>query len=244
MFTVLSLSVLQLKVKMKPRPWSKHWERPIFNIQGIRFDLALTPVQMEGAQKLAQPWRQFDMLKEYDTSEMEKNIYQEVQEQLNKWAREILDWRPQTNYFSETTTIQSYSLVLEDPCPAQLCVCSGGGAYQLHDLSQRINHLVEMSFGFFLLDRLCFLSLLCEKMWSEEPASIRAAFRYAGQGFWDHFVRTSAETDPHLNALRSYNRCLLVSVTLVCICTVYKKLLIKVEYYPDLFRVSFYFGGP
>ncbi|XP_062857168.1 39S ribosomal protein L19, mitochondrial [Trichomycterus rosablanca] len=76
--------VNEMKVKMKPRPWSKRWERPKFNIQGIRFDLCLTPEQMEHAQKWAQPWRQYDMLKEYDTSALEKQIYQEVEKELSK----------------------------------------------------------------------------------------------------------------------------------------------------------------
>ncbi|XP_036437044.1 39S ribosomal protein L19, mitochondrial [Colossoma macropomum] len=76
--------VNQIKVRMKPRPWSKRWERPKFNIQGIRFDQCLTPEQMEHAQKWAEPWRQYDMLKEYDTSSMQEKILQEVQAELNK----------------------------------------------------------------------------------------------------------------------------------------------------------------
>ncbi|XP_028296068.1 large ribosomal subunit protein bL19m [Gouania willdenowi] len=76
--------VNQLKVKMRPKPWSKRWERPKFNIQGIRFDLCLTPEAMEHAQKWAEPWREYDMLKEYDTSELEKKIFTEVQEEMNK----------------------------------------------------------------------------------------------------------------------------------------------------------------
>ncbi|XP_017311380.1 39S ribosomal protein L19, mitochondrial [Ictalurus punctatus] len=76
--------VNELKVRMKPRPWSKRWERPKFNIQGIRFDLCLTPEQMEHAQKWAEPWRKYDMLKEYDTSSLEEKIYQEVQAELRK----------------------------------------------------------------------------------------------------------------------------------------------------------------
>ncbi|KAK7133130.1 hypothetical protein R3I94_015124 [Phoxinus phoxinus] len=78
------VSVNQLKVKMKPKPWSKRWERPKFNIQGIRFDLCLTPEMMEHAQKWGEPWREYDMLKEYDTSSLEKQIFQEVEENLSK----------------------------------------------------------------------------------------------------------------------------------------------------------------
>ncbi|XP_056620720.1 39S ribosomal protein L19, mitochondrial [Triplophysa dalaica] len=73
-----------LKVKMKPKPWSKRWERPKFNVQGIRFDLCLTPEMMEHAQKWAQPWKKYDMLKEYETSNLEEQILEEVQENLNK----------------------------------------------------------------------------------------------------------------------------------------------------------------
>lgn len=78
------LHVLQIKVKMRPKPWSKRWERPKFNIQGIRFDLALTPEQMEHAQKWAQPWQEYDMLKEYDTSVLEEQILAEIQKEMGK----------------------------------------------------------------------------------------------------------------------------------------------------------------
>lgn len=78
------LCLCQVKVKMRPKPWSKRWERPKFNIQGIRFDLALSPEKMEHAQKWAQPWLEYDMLKEYDTSELEQQIYTEVQQEINK----------------------------------------------------------------------------------------------------------------------------------------------------------------
>lgn len=76
--------VNSLKVKMRPKPWSKRWERPKFNIKGIRFDLSLTPEQMEHAQKWAEPWREYDMLKEYDTSKLEEQILKEVNQELSK----------------------------------------------------------------------------------------------------------------------------------------------------------------
>ncbi|XP_037605978.1 39S ribosomal protein L19, mitochondrial [Sebastes umbrosus] len=76
--------VNKLKVKMRPKPWSKRWERPKFNVQGIRFDLSLTPEQMEHAQKWAEPWREYDMLKEYDTTELEEKIFREVQREMSK----------------------------------------------------------------------------------------------------------------------------------------------------------------
>ncbi|XP_012890110.1 PREDICTED: 39S ribosomal protein L19, mitochondrial [Dipodomys ordii] len=69
----------ELKVKMKPKPWSKRWERPQFNIKGIRFDLALTEEQMKEAQKWSKPWLEFDMMREYDTSKLEAAIWDEIQ---------------------------------------------------------------------------------------------------------------------------------------------------------------------
>ncbi|XP_076127881.1 large ribosomal subunit protein bL19m [Alosa pseudoharengus] len=73
-----------VKVRMKPKPWSKRWERPKFNFQGIRFDLCLTPEQMEHAQKWAQPWLEFDMMRHHDTAQLEEAIYKEVQAELSK----------------------------------------------------------------------------------------------------------------------------------------------------------------
>lgn len=71
--------VNELKVKMKPKPWSKRWERPNFNIKGIRFDLCLTEEQMKEAQKWSQPWLEFDMMREYDTSKIEAAIWKEIE---------------------------------------------------------------------------------------------------------------------------------------------------------------------
>ncbi|XP_041105654.1 39S ribosomal protein L19, mitochondrial-like [Polyodon spathula] len=76
--------VNQLKVKMKPKPWSKRWERPKFKIQGIRFELTLSEEKMEEAKKWDQPWLEFDMLKEYDTSKIEKQTWEEVQREMSK----------------------------------------------------------------------------------------------------------------------------------------------------------------
>ncbi|XP_056150307.1 39S ribosomal protein L19, mitochondrial [Lampris incognitus] len=76
--------VNKIKVRMRLKPWSKRWERPKFNIQGIRFDQYLTPEKLEHAQKWAQPWREYDMLKEYDTSKLEEQIFKEVQQELGK----------------------------------------------------------------------------------------------------------------------------------------------------------------
>ncbi|XP_069742839.1 large ribosomal subunit protein bL19m [Narcine bancroftii] len=73
-----------LKVKMKPKPWSKRWERPKFNVQGIRFDLSLTEEKMEEARKHGRPWIKYDMMREYDTSKIEESIELELQKELNK----------------------------------------------------------------------------------------------------------------------------------------------------------------
>ncbi|XP_041044640.1 39S ribosomal protein L19, mitochondrial [Carcharodon carcharias] len=73
-----------LKVKMKPKPWSKRWERPQFKVQGIRFDLSLTEEQMEEAKKHDRPWLEYDMMREYDTSKIEKNMELYLQNELNK----------------------------------------------------------------------------------------------------------------------------------------------------------------
>ncbi|XP_006027459.1 39S ribosomal protein L19, mitochondrial [Alligator sinensis] len=70
------------KVRMKPKPWSKRWERPKFNIQGIKFELS--EEEMEEAKKWNKPWVPFDMMREYDTSKLEKEIWEEVHEGLKK----------------------------------------------------------------------------------------------------------------------------------------------------------------
>ncbi|XP_061463509.1 large ribosomal subunit protein bL19m isoform X2 [Rhineura floridana] len=76
--------VNKMTVGMKPRPWSKHWEHPKFNIQGINFDLYLHEKDKARIKKWQMPWRKFDMMKEYDTSEIEKKIWAEVNEELGK----------------------------------------------------------------------------------------------------------------------------------------------------------------
>ncbi|XP_060087352.1 large ribosomal subunit protein bL19m [Heteronotia binoei] len=74
--------VNKMKVRMKPRPWSKHWEHPKFNIQGIDFDLYLTEKDKEKVKGWSMPWREFDMMLEYDTSKLEKKIWEEVNAEL------------------------------------------------------------------------------------------------------------------------------------------------------------------
>lgn len=55
---------------MKPQPWSKRWERPKYNIKGIKFELP--EKKMKEAQKWKQPWLEFDMLRECNTSKIEE----------------------------------------------------------------------------------------------------------------------------------------------------------------------------
>lgn len=71
---------------MKPRPWSKRWEHPKFNIQGINFDFYLKEKDKEKVKKWSMPWREFDMMKEYDTTKIEKEIWAEVNEGLKNEA--------------------------------------------------------------------------------------------------------------------------------------------------------------
>nr|XP_033794654.1 39S ribosomal protein L19, mitochondrial [Geotrypetes seraphini] len=78
------IPVNQLKVKMKPRPWSKRWERPKYKVQGIKFELYLTKEKLEEAKKWAMPWLEFDMLKEYDTTKIEERIWKEINPKLGK----------------------------------------------------------------------------------------------------------------------------------------------------------------
>uniref|UniRef100_A0A8C6V128 Large ribosomal subunit protein bL19m n=1 Tax=Neogobius melanostomus TaxID=47308 RepID=A0A8C6V128_9GOBI len=76
--------VNKMKVKMRPKPWSKRWERPKYNVQGIAFEQILSPEKLEHAQKWAQPWLQYDMMKEYDTSQIQEDVYKEVQRQMSE----------------------------------------------------------------------------------------------------------------------------------------------------------------
>ncbi|KFO75835.1 hypothetical protein N303_03490, partial [Cuculus canorus] len=76
------IPINKLQVRMKPKPWSKRWERPKYNIKGIKFELP--EKVMKEAQKWSQPWLEFDMLREYDTSKIEEKIWKEVNEGLKK----------------------------------------------------------------------------------------------------------------------------------------------------------------
>ncbi|NWY90963.1 RM19 protein, partial [Loxia curvirostra] len=69
------IPVNKVQVRMKPKPWSKRWERPKYNIKGIKFELP--EHKMQAAQKWSQPWLEFDMLREYDTSKIEEKIRKE-----------------------------------------------------------------------------------------------------------------------------------------------------------------------
>ncbi|KAM6954276.1 large ribosomal subunit protein bL19m [Aplochiton taeniatus] len=76
--------VNNLRVRMRPKPWSKRWERPKYAIKGVRLEQQLSPEQLEHAQKWSEPWREYDMLKEYDTAALEEHILKEVQKEMSK----------------------------------------------------------------------------------------------------------------------------------------------------------------
>ncbi|CAL9692720.1 unnamed protein product [Knipowitschia caucasica] len=78
----------KLKVRMRPKPWSKRWERPKYGVAGIAFEQILSPEKLEHAQKWAQPWLEYDMLREYDTSHIQQEILQELREESGQ--QEIL----------------------------------------------------------------------------------------------------------------------------------------------------------
>ena len=67
---------------MKPQPWSKRWERPKYNIKGKKIELP--EKKMKEAQKWKQPWLEFDMLWEYNTSKIVEKIWREASEELKK----------------------------------------------------------------------------------------------------------------------------------------------------------------
>ena len=46
--------------------------------------MSYTRKKMKEAQKWKQPWLEFDMLQEYDTSKIEEKIWREASEELNK----------------------------------------------------------------------------------------------------------------------------------------------------------------
>ncbi|XP_015262689.1 PREDICTED: 39S ribosomal protein L19, mitochondrial [Gekko japonicus] len=74
--------VNKMKVKMKPRPWSAHWEHPRFKIQGINFDFYLDEKDKEKVKEWNKPWLEFDMMREYDTSRIREKIWEEVNAEL------------------------------------------------------------------------------------------------------------------------------------------------------------------
>ncbi|KAG8510354.1 39S ribosomal protein L19, mitochondrial [Galemys pyrenaicus] len=74
-----TFGTVNLNIKMKPKPWSKCWECPKFNIKGIGFDLSLSEEQMKESQKWSQSWFEFDRMREYDTSKTEAVLWDEIE---------------------------------------------------------------------------------------------------------------------------------------------------------------------
>ena len=149
------LSFQQLKVRMRPKPWSKRWERPKFKIQGIRFDRSLTPEQMEHAQKWAKPWLEYDMLKEYDTSKLEEQILSEVQQEMSKWSTFTIysfsrlgkDWNMEVCRDVEHSAAHQFKLIL-------MVYCSHTGVYKEEPIWKLVIYLEESC-------RLLFVSSVC-----------------------------------------------------------------------------------
>lgn len=99
---------------MKPKPWSKRWERPKFNIKGIRFDLCLTEEQMKEAQKWSQPWLEFDMMREYDTSKIEAAIWDEIEASKNFWSENEFGYLQRIYWLSEDLFRNEFNLIYKD----------------------------------------------------------------------------------------------------------------------------------
>ncbi|XP_074050381.1 large ribosomal subunit protein bL19m isoform X2 [Macrotis lagotis] len=68
-----------LRVRMKPPPWSKRWERPKFGLRGARLDLCLSPARLREAERRRRPWLEFDMMRERRTAELEAQIWEEIE---------------------------------------------------------------------------------------------------------------------------------------------------------------------
>ncbi len=78
--------VNDIKVKLKPRPWSEKWERQ--DVQGVEnIDELLYDKYKMLAKKLATPWEKYDLMKEYRRTipEEEQNvIFSEVVHKLQE----------------------------------------------------------------------------------------------------------------------------------------------------------------
>lgn len=75
-----SIPVNDIKVKLKPRPWSERWERQ--DIQGVEnIDELLYDKHRRKAAERATPWEKYDLMKEYRRSipeEEQINIFSEI----------------------------------------------------------------------------------------------------------------------------------------------------------------------
>ncbi|GAB6030646.1 mitochondrial 54S ribosomal protein YmL19 [Chamberlinius hualienensis] len=70
-----------IKVKLRPKPWYKKWEKQ--NLQGVQ-ELELSEKDKMRAKKAATPWEKYDLMKEYRgiiPEEEQQEIYQEVYSQ-------------------------------------------------------------------------------------------------------------------------------------------------------------------
>lgn len=78
-----------IKVIMKPRPWTQRWDRMelkgVVNIREVS-----SPHRLSVAEKRAKPWEKFDLMKQYRGAvpeEEQQDIYSEVYNDLQKLAQ-------------------------------------------------------------------------------------------------------------------------------------------------------------
>ncbi|CAG9860848.1 unnamed protein product [Phyllotreta striolata] len=78
------VSINDIKVKLKPKPWLERWERK--NLKGLQ-DLELPERFYKKAEKLATPWEKYDLMKEYMRTipeEEQLEIFNEIDSRLEK----------------------------------------------------------------------------------------------------------------------------------------------------------------
>ncbi|XP_002733813.1 large ribosomal subunit protein bL19m-like [Saccoglossus kowalevskii] len=73
------------KVRMKPRPWSKRWER--LHINGIDFSkVTLRPKDIKAAEEWQADWRTEDFAKKY---EQPIDLVEQIRKELDEWEADV-----------------------------------------------------------------------------------------------------------------------------------------------------------
>ncbi|XP_070568091.1 large ribosomal subunit protein bL19m-like [Ptychodera flava] len=73
------------KVRMKPRPWSRKWER--FHLQGIDYSrVTLRPKDIKAAEDWKAPWRKEDFARKYAQP---KDVLQQIRQELDEFEEEV-----------------------------------------------------------------------------------------------------------------------------------------------------------